>query len=104
MLVNTCVIQVLPAGQRQYEEHITRVYDSLKSYRNDVIAKWNSKTRLISGKLTNKVSVHMDGCGFLCWLFCLCIEFAYEINFCVGMCCCCACVCVYVCVCVCMCV
>eukprot|EP00731_Ephydatia_muelleri_P025280 Em0017g363a len=51
---------VLPAGQRQYEEHIARVYDSLKSYRNDVIAKWNSKTRLISGKLTNKAFINVD--------------------------------------------
>lgn len=38
-----------------YEEHISAVHTAFESYRNETISKWDTKLRLASGKLTNKV-------------------------------------------------
>ena len=46
---------VLPNGRRNYEEHIGRVYQGIRPFRDDTINKWTNKIRLSSGKLNNKV-------------------------------------------------
>jgi hypothetical protein len=42
--------------RRDYAEVIASGYETLRPYRNDVISKWNEKTKLATGKVTNKVS------------------------------------------------
>ena len=48
---------VLPNGRRNYEEHIGRVYQGIRPFRDDTINKWTNKIRLSSGKLNSKVSL-----------------------------------------------
>ena len=48
-------MQVDQNGGRDYESYVSRVHTSFQLYRDDTIAKWNSKTRIAGGKVTNKV-------------------------------------------------
>ena len=40
-----------------YEDHISHTHSAFQSYQDETIAKWDTKLRLASGKLTNKVAV-----------------------------------------------
>lgn len=53
-------LQALPHSEGQYEEYIARVHESFRPYQERTIAKWNSKTRLSSGKVTSKAFVQVD--------------------------------------------
>lgn len=46
-----------PGRKRDYAGEIARGYEALRPYRNDIISKWNEKTKLATGKVTSKVGV-----------------------------------------------
>ena len=47
---------MLPKRRRDYEEDIGRTHAQFQRFRDETIAKWNSKLRLASGKISSKVS------------------------------------------------
>ena len=59
------------SGGRDYAEEIAREYETLRPYRNDIISKWNEKTKLATGKITSKVGVAATSEAVLmnCFLF-----------------------------------
>lgn len=66
----------LSEGQRDCEAEVELLHSRLRPYRNTIIAKWNEKTRLATGKITSKVSVDSTNCipvNYLC--FCLFVCF-----------------------------
>lgn len=53
-----------PGRKREYAGEIARGYEALRPYRDDIIAKWNEKSKLATGKITSKVGVGWNsGCG-----------------------------------------
>lgn len=41
--------------KRDYSAEIARGHEGLRSYRDEVISRWNEKIKLASGKITSKV-------------------------------------------------
>ena len=42
-------------GRRDYEKEISQRHEELRPHWNTVLSKWDEKTKLSSGKITNKV-------------------------------------------------
>ena len=72
-LCNVCPYQpLLSLSQRTsgYEDHISHTHSAFQSYQDETIAKWDTKIRLASGKLTNKV-VYTAVSGVYCSQWCV---------------------------------
>ena len=46
-----------------YEAHISAMHTAFERYRDEIISKWDTKLRLASGKLTNKVGLTTEVVG-----------------------------------------